>query len=65
MARDQTKSFFDDQDDEEAHAVSANAPLAERMRPRSLDEFVGQADVVGEKSLLGSALRRSGTSCRR
>ena len=23
------------------------------MRPRSLDEFVGQADVVGEKSLLG------------
>jgi putative ATPase len=31
------------------------------MRPRSLDEFVGQADVVGEKSLLGVALNRPGT----
>ena len=31
------------------------------MRPRSLDEFVGQADVVGEKSLLGFALGRTGT----
>lgn len=30
------------------------APLADRMRPESLDEFAGQADVVGP----GSALRR-------
>ena len=29
------------------------APLALRLRPRSLDEFVGQAQVLGE----GSALR--------
>src|SRR5512132_4200182 len=34
-------------------AVRAGAPLAARMRPRSLDEFVGQAHVLGE----GSALR--------
>ena len=25
----------------------ADAPLAARMRPRSLDEFVGQEDVLG------------------
>lgn len=32
----------------------ANAPLAARMRPRSLDEFVGQEAVIGE----GKPLRR-------
>ena len=37
-----------------------NAPLAERMRPRKLDEFVGQSDVIGENSLLATALERGG-----
>jgi putative ATPase len=60
MARHETRSLFDEPDDEPAVA-GAEAPLAERMRPRSLDEFVGQADVVGEKSLLGLALGRTGT----
>jgi putative ATPase len=32
-----------------------DAPLAARMRPRSLEEFVGQGDIVGE----GRALRRA------
>jgi len=32
--------------------VAAQAPLAERMRPRSLDEFVGQNHLLGEKGLL-------------
>jgi len=27
-------------------------PLAERMRPRSLDEYIGQKHLVGEKSIL-------------
>ena len=31
------------------------APLALRMRPRTLDEFVGQKEVVGE----GTYLRRA------
>jgi putative ATPase len=31
------------------------SPLAARMRPRTLDEYVGQADIVGE----GRALRRA------
>lgn len=34
-------------------ALSASAPLAERMRPRSLDEVVGQEKLVGQ----GGALR--------
>ncbi|MHC4823605.1 MAG: replication-associated recombination protein A, partial [Planctomycetota bacterium] len=32
--------------------AAANAPLAERMRPRSLEEFVGQEKLVGEKGAL-------------
>ncbi|MBV9525057.1 MAG: AAA family ATPase, partial [Candidatus Dormibacteraeota bacterium] len=38
-----------------AHAADAHAPLATRMRPRTLDEFVGQGHVLGE----GSVLRRA------
>ena len=34
-----------------------NAPLAERMRPRTLDEFVGQKHVVGEDGLLRRAIK--------
>ncbi|HEY4869375.1 MAG TPA: replication-associated recombination protein A [Candidatus Dormibacteraeota bacterium] len=33
-----------------------NAPLATRMRPRTLDEFVGQEHVLGEGSVLRRAL---------
>ena len=33
-----------------------NAPLAVRMRPRTLDEFVGQQDVVGPGSWLRTAI---------
>src|SRR4051812_34263548 len=35
--------------------IPANAPLAVRMRPRTLEEMVGQEHIVGE----GSALRAS------
>ena len=38
----------------EAPSVELSAPLAERMRPRSLGEFVGQSHLVGE----GRVLRR-------
>ena len=33
------------------------APLAARMRPRSLDEFVGQENIIGEKTLLHSSIK--------
>ncbi len=34
-----------------------NVPLAERMRARSLKEFIGQAHIVSENSLLNRAIR--------
>ena len=32
------------------------APLAERMRPRTIDEFIGQSEIVGNGSLLRRAI---------
>ncbi len=37
---------------EPAAAAPADAPLAERMRPRSLEEFIGQGHLLGERRLL-------------
>ena len=39
-------------------ALDASTPLADRMRPRTLDEFVGQDEIVGEGTLLRKALNR-------
>jgi len=36
--------------------MAREAPLAVRMRPRTLDEFVGQVDIVGEGKLLRRAI---------
>jgi putative ATPase len=36
--------------------LSSEAPLAARMRPRSLDEYIGQDDIVGEGRLLRRAI---------
>ena len=35
---------------------NANAPLADRMRPRTLDEFFGQEQIVGKGRLLRRAI---------
>jgi putative ATPase len=49
--------LFDDQESTKASAVtSADSPLAERMRPRSLDEVVGQSAVVGPDGFLRRAV---------
>ncbi len=45
-------SLFDDAAEERR---AAHAPLADRLRPRALDEFAGQPQLVGE----GAALRRA------
>ncbi len=37
-------------------AASASAPLAERMRPRTLEEFVGQEHILGPGKLLRRAI---------
>lgn len=36
--------------------LKTTAPLAERMRPTNLDEFVGQSHIVGKNSLLRRAI---------
>jgi putative ATPase len=36
--------------------IAAEAPLAARMRPRTLDEFVGQEDILGPGRLLRRAI---------
>jgi putative ATPase len=47
--------FGDDQSGTAAAAPPAHAPLATRLRPRTLDEFVGQERLLAP----GSALRRA------
>ena len=37
-------------------SAAADAPLAVRMRPRTLDELVGQEHVLGEGSALRTAI---------
>lgn len=37
---------------------SESLPLPERMRPRTLDEFVGQRQLLGPGQALGEAIRR-------
>jgi len=36
--------------------IEESAPLADRMRPRTLDEFIGQKHIVGEGKLLRRAI---------
>jgi len=55
------RSLFDDQEPPRPAAggpatPSAASPLAERMRPRTLDEVVGQRKVVGEGGFLRRAI---------
>ncbi|MDT7809330.1 MAG: putative ATPase [Acidobacteriota bacterium] len=48
------ESLFADEPEEQEPSPDTAAPLAERIRPRSLEEFVGQRHLVGE----GRVLRR-------
>jgi putative ATPase len=45
-------------DDEPVSTVSLTAPLAERMRPRTFDEFVGQEELLGPGRPLRAAIER-------
>ena len=45
-------------DAQELDAVDARAPLAARMRPRTLDEFAGQEQLIGEGRPLRRAIER-------
>ncbi len=46
------------QEPETATGPKARPPLAERMRPRTFDEFVGQQDVIGPGRALRAAIER-------
>ena len=45
MAGEKTGDLFD-------RAAEAGAPLAERMRPSSMDEFIGQGHLTGKDKLI-------------
>ncbi len=49
-------TLFDD--DPEPGAAPASSPLAERMRPRTLDEFVGQEQLLGPGRPLRQAIEQ-------
>ncbi|HEU4766777.1 MAG TPA: replication-associated recombination protein A, partial [Pyrinomonadaceae bacterium] len=53
-----TRSLFSD--DAPEPVPLDGAPLAERMRPRSLSEFVGQEHLVGEGRILRKLVERGG-----
>jgi putative ATPase len=58
-----TRNFFAEEEVEPATVESAkneNAPLAERMRPRTLDEVVGQEHLVGGDGFLRRLLTAKG-----
>lgn len=46
------KETYNSASGQERETVNPHSPLATRMRPRSLDEFVGQEHIVGEGKML-------------
>jgi putative ATPase len=48
--------LFESGEERSGGSVPADAPLAVRMRPRSLDELVGQEHVLGDGSALRTAI---------
>jgi putative ATPase len=51
MGKQETGMLFDDPGDERPIESDPGAPLAERMRPRTLEEFVGQEHLIGKAPL--------------
>ena len=48
--------LFSEEEDVNAASANSAAPLATRMRPRSLEEFVGQEHILGPGKLLRRAI---------
>ena len=61
MAKGETRSLFGDPEPEPIAQDDKDAPLAERMRPRNLDEFVGQGHLVGQGRLLRRLIEDGGS----
>lgn len=62
MAREHAGSLFGDPEDEDdaEPVASPDAPLAERMRPRTLDEYVGQVHLLGQGRLVRKLVEGGG-----
>ena len=52
MSSQHQPSLFETEDEPSPASALTHAPLAERMRPRTLSEFVGQESVIGPGTLL-------------
>ena len=50
------QDLFTEQEDSGLESVGSAAPLATRMRPRTLEEFVGQEHILGPGKLLRRAI---------
>jgi len=50
------QDLFQASEETDAEAVNASAPLAARMRPRTLEEFVGQEHILAAGKLLRRAI---------
>src|ERR1043165_6900566 len=51
-------SLFDDDEPRAPRAAERTSPLAERMRPRSFDEFVGHQELLAPGKPLREAIER-------
>ena len=60
MAREGTRSLFGDPEPGPVLVNDLDAPLAERMRPRDLDEFAGQGHLVGQGRLIRRLIEDGG-----
>src|ERR687891_559304 len=60
MPRRKTDNLFDEPEPHVAPDATADAPLAERMRPRTLEEFVGQRHLIGEGRILRRLIEGEG-----
>src|ERR1051325_4429084 len=54
LKRERAEGLFEEPDQQPLFDASGDRPLADRMRPRTLDDFVGQEKIIGP----GRALRR-------
>src|SRR3984893_11432132 len=54
------QDLFSEEEDVNAASANSAAPLATRMRPRALEEFVGQEHILGPGKLLRRAIEADG-----
>jgi putative ATPase len=60
MSREGTRSLFDEPDELPEPPPGPDAPLAERMRPRSLEDYVGQGHLLGQGRLVRKLVEGGG-----